>query len=163
VTAPSGPPVRLLTRAERARQLRIRVIAVAAGVAFAVLLTLFTVRAATRPNVDVHLGSTTFKIGRAADMARLIDADRYPLLFQDLRNQSIDLFVWHTGKNHLTGWRAYEAHAPGAARSCQLEWTGNGYSDPCTGASYPATGDGLRHFQVNVVKGVLYVNFRASA
>jgi hypothetical protein len=163
MTTPTGPPARLLTRAARVRRQRIRTTVVASGVAFAVLLTMFTLRAATRPNVDVHLGSSTFRIGRAADMAKRIEADRYPLLFQDLRDKSIDLFVWHSGKNHLTGWRAVEAHAPGAPRSCQLKWDGSGYIDPCTRASFPATGDGLRRFQVNVVEGVLYVNFRASA
>lgn len=160
--APAGPPVRLLTRRQRNR----RRLAVGLGVSvlggFAVLLTVMALRVATQPDADVKLGSTTFEVGRAATLARRIQADDYPLLFQDLRNQSLDLFVQHVGRSHLTGWRAFQAHAPTAPRICQLEWTGTEFRDPCNDQRYPADGEGLRQFQVNVVDGVVFVNFRAA-
>jgi hypothetical protein len=128
---------------------------------FAITLTFAALHIATRPNSDVHLGSATFRVGAAQTLARRIKADDYPLLFQDLRNNSIDIFVDHDrGRPFYRAWRAVEAHAPGAPRACTLNWTGSGYSDPCSGKTFPADGKGLRTFQVNVVKGVVYVNFR---
>ncbi|MDP1794592.1 MAG: hypothetical protein Q8K63_10705 [Acidimicrobiales bacterium] len=158
--APSGPPVALLTRAERRRRRRMVAIAVTVVSLFAVLLTVVALNVATKPNADVQLGSSTFKVGRAATLARRIKADDYPLLFQDLRNQSLDIYLQHVGKTHLTGWRAIEAHAPDAPRTCQLEWNGDEFRDPCDGTTYAADGAGLRQYQVNVVDGVVFVNFR---
>ncbi len=155
-----GPPLRLYTHRERVRRRRVRVIAIAVLAGFSVLLTVVALNVATNPNADVQLGSTTFRVGHAATMVRRIRADNYPLLFQDLRNKSIDVFVSHEGTNTQHGWRAIEAHAPGAPRTCQLAWTGSGYTDPCDGTTFPPDGTGLRRFQVNVVDGVVYVNFR---
>jgi hypothetical protein len=158
--APSGPPVHLFTKAERVRRRRVVAIGVIVLGSFAVLLTLLALNVATQPNTDVHLGSTTFKVGRASALAKRIKADDFPLLFQDLQDNSTDIYVQHLGKTHLTGWHAIEAHAPGAARTCQLQWTGDEFRDPCTNTMYPADGAGLRRFKVNVVNGVVYVNLR---
>ena len=161
MTAPAGPPARLLTKAQRQQRRRAVTALIAVVSVFAILLTVLALRVATRPNSDVHLGSTTFRVGGAQTLERRIRADRYPLLFQDLRNHSIDVFVAHEkGKPFYTGWRAVEAHGPNAPRSCTLNWNGNGYTDPCNSKTYPPDGAGLRRFQVNVVKGVIYVNFR---
>lgn len=157
---PSGPPVQLLTRQQRTRRRRVVAAAIVVVSSFAVLLTIAALNVATKPNAEVQLGSSTFKVGRAAPLARRIKADDYPLLFQDLQDKSIDLYLNHVGKTHLTGWRAIEAHAPGVPRSCQLEWTGDEFRDPCDRKVYAADGSGLRRFKVNVVDGVLYVNFR---
>lgn len=161
MTVSAGPPVRLLTGQERRRRRRVITILVIALSTFAITLTFAAVHIATRPNSEVHLGSNTFRVGGAQTLARRIKADDYPLLFQDLRNNSIDIFVNHDrGRPFYKAWRAVEAHAPGAPRTCTLKWTGSGYSDPCSGKTFPANGKGLRRFQVKVVKGVLYVNFR---
>lgn len=161
MTASGGPPVRLLTRRERLARRRAITILIAAVTAFAVLLTVVALRVATKPNSDVNLGSDTFRVGFAKTLERRIRADHYPLLFQDLRDKSIDIFVDHQkGKPFYQGWRAVEAHAPNAPRTCTLAWNGDGYTDPCGGATYPADGEGLRRFQVNVVKGRVFVNFR---
>lgn len=158
---PSGPPVRLLTRRERVRRRRAIAFAVVIIGGFAVFLTVLVLRFATRPNADVNLGSETFKVGRAAPLARRIEAENFPLLFQDPRDDAVDLFITHSlSKNHLFGWRAFEAHAPNAPRTCQLEWTGRNFRDPCDEATYPADGTGLRQFTARVVDGVLYVDFR---
>ncbi len=161
MTTPGGPPVRLFTRRERIARRRSVAMLIAAVTVFAILLTVLALRVATTPNSDVNLGSDTFRVGHGQALERRIRADRYPLLFQDLRNKSIDIFVDHEkGKPFYEGWRAIEAHAPDAPRTCTLAWNGDGYTDPCTGATFPADGTGLRRFRTKVVKGVVYVNFR---
>ena len=158
--SPSGPPAHLLTRTERARRRRAVALSVVIIGTFAVFLTVLTVHLATRPGSNVHLGSETFKVGPPKQLERRIKADSYPLLFQDLRNNDIDIFVDHQqGKPFYQGWRAIEAHAPGAPRKCQLAWTGKEYKDPCDGKTYPASGQGLRRFEAKVVKGFVVVDF----
>jgi hypothetical protein len=158
--SPSGPPARLLTHTERARRRRAVALSVVIIGTFAIFLTVLTLHLTTRPGTDVHLGSDTFKVGPAKKLERRIRADRYPLLFQDLRDNDIDIFVDHQrGKPLNDGWRAIEAHAPGAARTCQLKWTGSVYKDPCDGRTYPASGQGLRRFEAKVVQGFVVVDF----
>jgi hypothetical protein len=126
----------------------------------AVFLMWFTLRSATTPDSGVHLGSDTFRVGGAKTLKQRIETDGFPLLFQDLRNKSIDIYVDHQkGKPFYEGWRAVEAHAPGAPRRCQLEWTGREYKDPCDGKTYPASGEGLRRFAAKAIKGWVYVDF----
>ena len=158
---PSGPPARLLTHSERLRRRRAVAVAVVLIGSFAVFLTVLALQIATQPNTDVHLGSDEFAVGKARELARRIRRDDFPLLFQDLRDKSIDVFVDHDrSKPFYEGWRAIEAHQPGSPRTCQLQWTGTGYTDPCDGTKYPATGVGLRRFHATVVKGVVIINFR---
>lgn len=158
---PSGPPARLLTRTERLRRRRAVALSVLLIGTLAVFLTVLALKVVTNPNADVRLGSDTFSVGEARLLERRIRADRYPLLFQDLRGKSIDVWVDHRrGAPFYEGWRAVEAHAPGAPRSCQLEWTGSGYRDPCNSRSYPSSGEGLRRFEARVVKGIVIINFR---
>ncbi len=161
MTAPTGPPVRLFTRRERVARRRAIALLIVAVSAFAILLTVVALRVATKPDSEVNLGSDTFRVGFAKTLERRIRADRYPLLFQDLRDKSIDIFVDHQkDRPFYQGWRAFEAHAPNSPRSCTLAWNGEHYTDPCTGATYPADGIGLRRFEVKVVKGRVFVNFR---
>ena len=160
MTTPGGPPVRLYTRREMRQRRRVRAVIALTLASFSVLLTVVALRIATEPNSEVNLGSDTFRVGSARTLERRIRADQYPLLFQDLRNKSIDIFVDHQkGKPFYESWRAIEAHAPDAPRSCTLDWNGSRYVDPCTGATFPSSGEGLRRFQTYVVKGVVYVNF----
>lgn len=160
----AGPPARLLSRNERSRRRRAVALSAVLIGTLAVFLTVFTLHSATRPNTKVHLGSDTFKVGEASALAASIRTDNYPLLFQDLRGGAIDVFVDHDrGKPSWQGWRAIEAHAPNAPRTCQLKWTGNDYRDPCTGATFPRTGEGLRRFAVSVDNGSVIVDFRKTA
>ena len=163
-TSPSGPPVRLLTRNERLRRRRAVALSVVIIGSFAVILTVSAIRLATQPDSGVNLGSDTFRVGSARELAKRIRADDYPLLFQDLRDKSIDVWVDHDRRRPFyRGWRAIEAHAPNAPRTCQLEWTGSGYKDPCDGKTYPPTGVGLRRFETKVVEGFVVVDFTRSA
>jgi hypothetical protein len=163
-TPDGGPPVRLYTRSERRRRRRVIVTAVAIVASFAVIITVLTLTAVTKPNVQVNLGSNTFRVGEALALERRIGKDNYPLLFQDLRDKSIDIFVDHQkGEHFYEAWRAIEAHAPGQPRTCQLVWTGTEYRDPCTDATYPSSGAGLRRFKTTVVHGEVIVDFRHPA
>jgi hypothetical protein len=128
---------------------------------FAIFLTWFTLRSATKPDSRVHLGSDTFRVGGAKTLKQRIETDGFPLLFQDLRNNSMDIYVDHQkGKPFYDGWRAFEAHAPNAPRRCQLEWTGHEFKDPCDNKTYPATGQGLRRFEAKVENGFVVVDLR---
>jgi hypothetical protein len=156
-------PMQLPTAASRRRRLRLNVTLIAVGLAVAALFTWVTVRAITRPGAQVTLGDDTFRVGQAAPLARRIARDDYPLLFQDLRDKSIDVFVDHDRAAAPTaGWHAFEAHAPGAPRRCQLRWsaTDRSFTDPCDGTRYPADGSGLRAFRVVVSHGVVIVDLR---
>src|SRR5689334_16654536 len=91
----SGPPARLLTRNERSRRRRAVALSVVVIGSFAIFLTVLALQVATKPNSEVHLGSETFKVGSSRVLERRIRVDNFPLLFQDLRGGSIDVFVDH--------------------------------------------------------------------
>jgi hypothetical protein len=159
--SPSGPPARLLTRTEKLRRRRAVALSVVIFGSAVVFLTVVTLNLVTNPDTDVQLGSDTFNVGPARTLERRIRTDDFPLLFQDLRGKSIDIWVDHQrGKPFYEAWRAIEAHAPGAPRTCQIEWNGNGFTDPCDGRTYPPSGEGLRRFEARVVQGQVIINFR---
>ena len=159
MTAPPALP----TAASRRRRRRVNLTLVAIGLVVASLFTLITIKAITKPGAEVQLGDEAFRVGEAGVLARRIAADDYPLLFQDLRDRSIDLFVDHDRARPATeGWRAFEAHAPGAPRHCQLQWRSRArlFADPCSGTTYPSDGAGLRAFRVDVRDGIVTVDLR---
>lgn len=157
-------PPRLPTAADRRRRRRVAIAVVVVGAVTSTLLALVTIRAMTKPGAQNALGDDTFRVGEAALLARRVAADDYPLLFQDLRSGSFDLFVDHDRRRAPSvGWRAFEAHAPGAPRHCQLRYEGGrGFVDPCTSVRYPLEGTGLRSFRVVVEKGVVVVDLRTA-
>ena len=128
----------------------------------AVLLIVFVLRLARSPNAKVNLGSQEFEIGPATTLAKSI-ARNGPLLFQALRGTQLDIFVQHLGSDPAHGWYAFEAHAPGQPRRCQLTWqpASTDFADPCTSIRYPADGDGLNHYPIRVdTNGKVIVNLR---
>lgn len=92
--------------------------------------------------------AATFDVGPAESRARTV-ARGGPILFQDLLGGSRDIYVQHLGGDD---WRAFEAHAPGAARRCFLEWRSptRTFVDGCDGRSFPADGAGLVHYPTRV-------------
>jgi hypothetical protein len=96
----------------------------------------------------VDSAATTFDVGPADQRARTI-ARGGPILFQDLLNRSRDIYVQHLGDDD---WRAFEAHAPGAARECFLEWRSatREFEDACDGRAFPADGTGLVSYPARV-------------
>jgi hypothetical protein len=130
----------------------------------AVLVIVFVLRLARSPNAKVNLGAQEFEVGKGATFAKPI-AEKGPLLFQALRGGQLDLFVQHLGDDPAHGWLAFEAHAPGEPRRCQLRWqpATADFTDPCGPRRYPANGDGLNHYLVRVdAKGNVIVNLRQS-
>ena len=136
------------------------VVAILAVIA-AALLIVFVLRLAQQPGAKVNLGSQEFDVGRAATFAPSV-ASKGPLLFQALRG-SLDLYVQHQGTDPQHGWSAFEAHAPGAPRSCLLQWQRgtHDFRDPCTQRAVSADGAGLDQYPVQVdANGHVIVNLR---
>jgi hypothetical protein len=128
----------------------------------AVLLIVFVLRLARSPNAKVNLGTQEFGVGPSGSLGKAI-AKEGPLLFQALRGTQLDIYVQHIGSDPAHGWYAFEAHAPGQPRHCQLTWqpASADFSDPCTSSRYPADGSGLNHYLIRVDdKGHVIVNLR---
>jgi hypothetical protein len=149
---------------------KVRTYLVAASLALttAVLLTWFVIRLSSSPDAKVQLGDPTFEVGQVRRLAPLVDKGG-PLLFQDLLGKDRDLFVQHIGDDAAKGWLAFEAHAPGQARTCVLTWHQDRgvFEDACTRATYPPDGQRLTHYPTEVRrkdKGglTLYVDLRTS-
>jgi hypothetical protein len=126
------------------------------GVAAGILIFL-VVLAIAGPRSARQSANASFKVGPAKRLAPEI-ARGGPLLFQDLLNHSRDIYVQHLGGDD---WRAFEAHAPDAPRSCALRWRPEDrrFLDPCDGRTYPGDGTGLTSYRTNVDKqGVVVVD-----
>ena len=135
------------------------------AVVTAVLLVVFVLRRVGSGEAESQLGDPSFEVGRAETLARAVERDRTPLLFQDLLQRSRDIWVQHEGPDPKAGWRAFEAHAPDQPRTCQLRWDADArrFDDPCTGRTYPPDGAGLTQYRVEVRDGRLVVDLRAPA
>jgi hypothetical protein len=123
------------------------------------ILIFLVVLALAGPRSAKQSANASFKVGPATRLAPEI-ARGGPLLFQDLLNHSRDIYVQNLGGGD---WRAFEAHAPGAARSCVLRWRPEDrqFLDPCDGRTYPADGTGLTSFRTQVDKhGLVVVDLR---
>lgn len=130
-----------------------------AGVAAGVLVFVAVVAFTGSEKVKSQLGDDQFVVGRARRLANTVER-RGPLLFQDLLGGDRDIYVQHLPG---LGWRAFEAHAPGAPRRCQLRWRpGSGdFVDPCDNRVYPGDGSGLDGYRTSVKKGKLNVDLRS--
>lgn len=119
------------------------------GVLCAAALVALVLQLARSPDVKVQLGDEVFEAGRAEDLAP--DATEHPLLFQALVGDR-DIYLSHIGRDHKTGWFAFEAYAPGAPRRCQLTWdrTDRVFTDPCNTTTYPPDGTGLTRYPVTI-------------
>jgi hypothetical protein len=134
------------------------------ALAAAILLVVFFVRLSNQPGQHVNIGSQDFEVGKATIFAPDVAKDG-PLLFQALRGNELDIFLQHLGADPLRGWSAFEAHAPGEARSCHLRWRqpSHDFMDPCSARTFPADGAGLDQFAVRVdPKGNVIVNLGSS-
>jgi hypothetical protein len=115
------------------------------------LLIAFVIHLSHAKGGKVQIGETEFRI--PIKVTRLVnDADKQPLFFADARGRNLDIYVSHLGTNPLYGWQAFEAHAPGAGRSCDVQWQAGPrtFRDPCTGTIFPEDGTGLVHYPVRI-------------
>lgn len=102
--------------------------------------------------LEVNLGDDAFDLGPAERRAAEIAA-RGPLLFPGLLGPDEGyIVVHHVGDNPGRGWYAFEATPPGAPIDCAVRWeaAAGRFIDPCTGATFPPTGEGLPQLPVYV-------------
>jgi len=124
-----------------------------AGVVVAFGLFALVARIAAKPTSKAHVGGRTravYDVGGSKLLAKQI-SENGPLLFQALVGD-LDIFVQHSGTDLATGWLAFDARAPGAARRCSVQWKIDRrlFVDPCTNQTYPADGTGLTRHPVDV-------------
>lgn len=131
-----------------------------AGVAAAALLVGLFVSLATKEE-GLQLGDKVFTAGRADRLARSIDRDG-PVLYPDplKRSAGRNIYIQHLGDKAATGWLAFEAQV--SDPRCQLVWDRDGreFTDPCTKATIPANGEGLRQYPATVEDGNVVVDLR---
>jgi hypothetical protein len=130
--------------------------AAAASVIGAVLIVVLLIQLAQSNKVQSHLGSRVFVAPQAKLLMQEIDTPgpdgrSGPLLFQALLG-SKDIYIQHEGSDSEKGWLAFDAHAPGAARTCVLQWViaQQQFKDPCDGRTFPTDGAGLAHYATTV-------------
>lgn len=146
----------------RRRRTRSVLVATAAGLALASLMTWLTVRYASERPDEVNLGSAVFEAGRADRLSRRI-ASGGPFLFKDPLNRGREVYLQHLGPNPEQGWLAVAAYAGEPRLECLLRWEAPAgrFVDPCTGRAYPADGTGLRTYPGRVDgDGVVVIDLR---
>lgn len=149
---------------------RVVVIASLLGLVTAVALVWLIVQVASANPEKVKLGDDVFALANAKRLAGQIRDQDAPLLLKDPRSvqPGREIFVHHLGDDPKTGWLALEAYTPGGPREvrCILTWDGAAdiFRDPCSSATYPATGTGLVGYPARVnADGVVEIDFRAPA
>lgn len=112
--------------------------------------------------VDVRLGDDVFRAGQVERLAAAI-AREGPIAIPDASPQRArDIYLQHLGETPEVGWLAFAAQAPGAVRTCLLQWlpAEAEFVDPCSQQRYPADGEGLTQYPTTVEEGVLTVDLR---
>ena len=130
------------------------------ALAIAALILWWAVRLASNNPEIAQLGPEVFRFD-AENLAEEID-DRGPFLLKDPLNRGRELYVQHTGTSPKRGWRAISAYAGEADLDCLLRWDhGDGsFVDPCTDETYPADGEGLTRYPVEIVGEQVEVNLK---
>ena len=130
------------------------------ALAIAALMLWWTVRLASRNPEIANLGPGVFRF-EAEDLADEID-DRGPFLLKDPLNRGRDLYVQHIGATPKSGWLAISVYAGDVDFDCVLQWREENeeFVDPCTDETYPADGEGLERYPVEVVDGEVEVDLK---
>ena len=108
--------------------------------------------AADQGHVDLNsLGDREFEAGPADSLAERIREDG-PVFYPDVSGgKDRDTFVQH----HDGEWYAIAA----GRRACTLEWTGTGFTDPCTDEAFPPDGAGRTRYRTRVEGDDLIIDF----
>ena len=144
------------------RSLALGVLGLTIGIIAVLALFVLAIPSLTEENrVSVQLGDDRFDAGPAADRADAIERDG-PILFSDVASGQRDIWLQHLGDDPAAGWLAFDARRPEVGRDCTLQWEpgADDFRDPCTGQAVPADGEGLRHYPVEVVDGIVLVDLR---
>jgi hypothetical protein len=112
--------------------------------------------------VDVRLGDDVFRAGQVQRLAAAIARDG-PIAIPDASpDRARDIYLQHLGETPEVGWLAFAAQAPGADRTCLLQWESADaeFRDPCSERRYPGNGKGLTQYPTTVAEGLLTVDLR---
>ncbi|CAN5240256.1 hypothetical protein BH24ACT1_BH24ACT1_01820 [soil metagenome] len=112
--------------------------------------------------VDMRLGDDVFRAGQVERLAGAI-AREGPIAIPDASpERARDIYLQHLGNSPEVGWLAFAAQAPGAERTCLLQWepAEEQFRDPCSQERYPGDGEGLTQYPTTVTDGELAVDLR---
>jgi hypothetical protein len=137
-----------------------------AGVVAGLGLMWFMVNLASQggDSVEIRLGDDRFDAGWAdGDGGRAAAvAEGGPIIFADVAGGSRDIILQHVDDDTLTGWVAFAATAPGKDRDCFLQWQSDDeVFEDCDGDVFPADGEGLTVYPVDVEDGRLFIDINA--
>ena len=140
---------------------RLIVIASVTALALAAVMAFAVVRFAARNPDEVNLGPSVFRF-KASRLAREIE-ERGPFLHKDPLDRGREVYIHHLGPDPNQGWLAVRAYASRESLDCLLRWAQapRRFVDPCTGQSYPDSGEGLTTYPATVRDGVVSVDLRA--
>lgn len=99
-------------------------------------------------------GQGTFDSADARELIRLQERDGVPALFPDPVGGRQPIFVWHEGDDPDEGWVAYDALVDGEPLVLDRD---DGVLRAHDGREFPFTGEGLPHYDAEVVDGRLVV------
>lgn len=141
---------------KRSQSERRALILAVGSVVVALVLLLGVAFLVNRGKVEVNdLGDDTFTFGAERLAAEI--ADRGPFLASDVSGRGEnDVYIVHAGESIEDNWRAIDA----GERGCTLAWTGIEFEDPCTGDTYPLSGEGLVRYETTVEDGEVIVDLR---
>ncbi len=128
------------------------------AVVAALVIGFFAIRLGQQSNTLV-LGDNNFGQINVFRMAESIDDDG-PVLWPDIANGTRDIWLQHVGDEVGEGWFAFDARLPGSGRECNVTWSiaTRTFTDPCTGETYPADGEGLPQINVFIDEATLIID-----
>ncbi|MFP5317293.1 MAG: hypothetical protein ACLGI2_03250 [Acidimicrobiia bacterium] len=131
------------------------------GVLITGLMLWWAVRLASKNPEIANLEAGVFSFD-AEDLADEI-GDRGPFLLKDPLNRGREVYIQHTGATPKSGWHAISAYASRSDLDCLLGWdaTRKVFVDPCDRKTFPADGEGLSRYPVEVVDGRVEVDLTA--
>jgi hypothetical protein len=134
-------------------------------VAIVAAVVFFLTAIAENGKVQVRLGDDRFDAGRVDRMAELV-RDGGPFKYSDVAGRQRDIVINHLAQDPLAGWVAFEVRRPGDPRECQVEWQQDAghFSYTCdANVTFPADGEGLERFPVEIQSGRIIVDINAAA
>lgn len=133
------------------RQLLMLGVATVLGLAAMVLLFTQVGGLAQDGDVAVDIGDRVFAPG---NVDRLSDdiAEKGPLLLSDVSGGDRDIFLQHIGDDEMSGWFAFGVRPLASTRDCFVMWdpVDTDFVDNCDGTVYPADGEGLPRYPVDI-------------
>ena len=128
---------------------------VATILGFVAMYFLFTRTAdlAQSGDVDISIGDDVFAPGNVDRLSEDLKTD--PLLLSDVSGGDRDIFLQHIGDVPETGWFAFAVRPNDAPRDCFVNWENDRqeFSYNCDDRIFPAGGEGLFQYPVNISPG----------